>query len=194
MTSASALATLRLEPAVVTYQFVDGNITRHPESHFLDLIVNDLSLRSTAGAAARDCVTELNRPWLHAVPGAVQRLLGQEPAEELAAGRVALLVCAVDGHIGCGQLTAALEVAASTVSWSDFLWEDDMVAPRPVGQLTEPFTFARAPYEAAFADAYARVAAFTYDELVHHGRSFRWPWQWGWRIPRANDPTDADPR
>jgi hypothetical protein len=29
-----------LEPAVVTRVFHNGNITRHPESHFLDLVVN----------------------------------------------------------------------------------------------------------------------------------------------------------
>ncbi len=47
------LATLRLEPAVVTRVFLDGNITRHPESHFLDLVVDGRSLRHIARLTQR---------------------------------------------------------------------------------------------------------------------------------------------
>ena len=68
--------TLRLEPAVVTHVFLDGNLTRHPESHFLDIMIDDRSLRLIAGEPARDMVTELNRPSLPTVPEAVDRLLG----------------------------------------------------------------------------------------------------------------------
>jgi hypothetical protein len=120
----SELATLRLEPAAVTSTFQDGNITRHPESHFLDLLVDDRSLRLMVGEPAHGLVTELNRPWLPEVPKAVDRLLGRRPAEFLAHGRVPLLVCSVDGDIGCGQLTTALDVGAGEVTSSDFLWED----------------------------------------------------------------------
>lgn len=179
----SKTVALRLEPAVVPHVFEDGNITRHPESHFLDLVVDDRSLRSAVGEPARDLLTQLNRPWLPEVPEAVDRLLGRRAAEFLAPGRVALLVCAVDGDLGCGQLTAALDLTHATVTWSDFLWEDGMFDPRPVEQLEEPLTFERARYEAAFADAHERVAAFPYDELAHHGRRFLWPWQWGWKLP-----------
>lgn len=177
-------ATLRLEPAVVTDASLDGNITRHPESHFLDLLVDNRPLRLIVGDPARDLVTELNRPWLPAVPEAVDRLLGRRPSEELASGRVALLVCIVDGDLGCGQLTAALDVGATTVTWSDFRWEDGTIEGRPVELLGEPISFDRAPYEAAFADVYERVAEFPYDEADYHGRRFLWPWQWGWRLPR----------
>ncbi len=48
----SGLATLRLEPAVVTHASEDGNITRYPESHFLDLVVNNRSLRASVGEPA----------------------------------------------------------------------------------------------------------------------------------------------
>lgn len=34
-----------------------------------------------------------------------------------APGRVPLLVCSVDGDIGCGQLTTALDVGAAEVTW-----------------------------------------------------------------------------
>lgn len=177
-------ATLRLEPAVVTRVFHDGNITRHPESHFLDLVVSGQSLRQVTATPGPELVTELNRPWLPGVPDAVATFLGRRPGEFLAPGRIPLLVCAVDGDLGCGALTAALGVGAAEVTWSDFLWEDGIVEPRPVEHLAQAFTFDRADYEAAFAGAYERVAAFPYDELAHHGRRFLWPWQWGWKLPR----------
>lgn len=178
-------ATLRLEPDNVTRVFLDGNITRHPESRFLDLVVDGRSLRDIVGEPAQDLVTELNRPWLPGVPDAVATFLGRRPGEFLAPGRIPLLVCAVDGDLGCGALTTALDVGAAEVTWSDFLWEDGIFDPRPVEHLDRPVTFGRANYEAAFADAYERVAAFPYDELAHHGRRFLWPWQWGWKLPRG---------
>jgi hypothetical protein len=178
-------ATLRLEPAVVTHLLQDGNITCYPESHFLDLVINGRSLRAVTATPGPELVTELNRPWLPRVPDAVTTFLGRRPGEFLAPGRIPLLVCAVDGDLGCGALTAALDVGAAEVTWSDFLWEVGIVEPRPVEHLDQPVTFDRAHYEAAFADAYERVAAFPYDELAHRGRRFLWPWQWGWKLPRG---------
>lgn len=129
-------------------------------------------------------MTELNRPWLPSVPDAVEKLLGTRPSDDLTDGRVELLVCGACGGLGCGALTAALDVGDAEVSWSEFLWEDGMSDPRPVEQLAGPLTFDRALYEAAFSDAYERVAACPYDESAHHGRRFLWPWQWGWQLPR----------
>jgi hypothetical protein len=174
---------LRLEPAKVERAFEDGNVTRHPESCFLDLVLDGVPLRSHVGAPGSDMVTELNRPWLPEVTAAVERLLGQRPSEDLPAGRVPLLVCQVDGDLGCGQLTAALDLGPAEVSWSAFLWEDDYSDPRPVEGLADSFTFERTTYEDAFRDAYERVAAFPYDKLAHRGRRFLWPWQWGWKMP-----------
>ncbi|GLW30297.1 hypothetical protein [Actinoplanes regularis] len=101
----------------------------------------------------------------------------------LAPGRVALLVCPQCPDLGCGQLTTALDLGTTEVTWSDFRWENGFTEPSPVEHLTAPITFDRAGYEAVFADACERVAEFPYDELAHHGRRFRWPWQWGWRLP-----------
>lgn len=180
----SGVVSLRLDVAVATCVLEDGDVVRHPESHFLDLVVADRSLRERA-AGGGDMVTELNRPWVDLVPAAVDRLLGRRPAEDLAAGRVALLVCAVDGDPGCGRLTAALDVGDGTVSWSGFRWEDGRSAARPVDGLDEPLVFDRRQYEAAFAGAVAEVAALPHDELSHTGRRFRWPWQWGWTLARS---------
>jgi hypothetical protein len=181
----SELATLRLDYAVRKGVLHDGNITRYPESHFLDFVVNGRSLRSLSRTAGPDLVTELNRAWLPSVANAVDALLGRRPSEELAAGRISLLACAECGDLGCGRLTTALDVGNTEVTWSDFLWEDGMSEPRPVGQLRERLTFDRKSYEAVFDDAYERVAGFPYDQLTHEGRRFLWPWQWGWKLPRS---------
>ncbi|MEO6472463.1 MAG: hypothetical protein ABIR57_10985 [Aeromicrobium sp.] len=180
----NADATLRLDHAVESWVFEDGNIDRYPEAHFLDLIVGGVSIRSLVGPTASDMVTELNRPWLPDVNNAIDRLLGRLPSEDLAPGRVALLVCAIEGDLGCGQLTTRLDVGVEKISWSKFQWEDGIWDPRPVDGLEDPLLFDRIEYERAFIDAYERVAAFGYDELAHHGRRFLWPWQWGWKLPR----------
>lgn len=61
---------LRLVPAVVTSSFLDGSVTRRPESHFLDLVVDGQSLRLMTATPGPELVTELNRPWLSGVPEA----------------------------------------------------------------------------------------------------------------------------
>lgn len=106
-------AALRLEAAVVSRVFDDGDVERRPESRFLDLVVDGRPLRAMVGEPAGDLVSELNRLWLPGVREAVDRLLGRRPSEDLAAGRVALLVCARCGDLGCGQLTAVLEIGSA---------------------------------------------------------------------------------
>ena len=63
---------------------MDGNITRHPETHFLDFVVDGRSIREMVDGGPGH-VTELCRPWLHAVPDSVDRLLGRlgMPYDEL---------------------------------------------------------------------------------------------------------------
>lgn len=174
-------ASLRLEHAVSTWGFQDGNVLRHPESHFLDLVVNGSSLREMVGPQAEDMVTELNRPWLPVVANAVETLMGRRPHDDLRPGRAALLVCKMCGDIGCGMLSAKLEVGPTEVTWSDFLWED-FEEPQKVEGLVNHIAFQRDEYEDVLLASYTRVAAFDYDKLAHQGRRFLWPWQWGWRL------------
>lgn len=72
----SELAELSLVPAVMTGRSIDGNVTRRPESHGLDLVVNGQSLRSMTATSGPELVTELNRPWLQVVPEALDTRLG----------------------------------------------------------------------------------------------------------------------
>ncbi len=88
-------ATLRLEPAVHTHNVVDGRVTQHPQSHFLDFLIDGVSLLSTA-QEQDNLVTDLNRDWVpEAVAPAVETLLGRRTSPDLDAGRVPLLVCGV---------------------------------------------------------------------------------------------------
>lgn len=177
-------ATLRLVPRSHTWTLDDGDEVRHPVSHFLDLVVDGESLLRQG---LPDLVTELHRPWLEAVPAAVEVLRGRAAHPDLPAGRTSLLVCAVDGDLGCGALTAALRLTADTVSWRDLAWEDGRSSPRPALGLPETFTFDRVQYERELAQAVARVAELPFDAREHSGRPFLWPLQWGWRLPRSSD-------
>lgn len=84
---ASGVATLRLEPASITNVYQDCNVTRYPESHFLDWVVDGKPMRS-AIIGADDMVTELNRPWLAHVAESVEVFLGCADSDGLPPGRV----------------------------------------------------------------------------------------------------------
>jgi len=101
---------------------MDGNIKRHPETHFLDFVVDGRSIREMVDGGPGH-VTVLCRPWLHAVPESVDRLLGRLGTDGLPENRVAILVCGVCGDLGCDAVTARLNVSQDQVSWSEFLWE-----------------------------------------------------------------------
>ncbi|HEX6876043.1 MAG TPA: hypothetical protein VF165_10325 [Nocardioidaceae bacterium] len=179
-----ATSTLALVPAVITETFYDGNRTRRPESHFLDFVVDGRSLRDITQEP--DLVTELNRPWLHVVPDAVERLLGRVATEGIAEGRVMLLVCGLCGDLGCGAITALLDVDTDSVAWSDFLYENTYAEPTPVESLPAPLVFDRAAYEETLTNAPALVATLPFDEVEHARRGWLWPWQWGWKMPRSD--------
>lgn len=103
--------------------------------------------------------------------------------------RVALLVCGVCGDLGCGAVTARLNVSRDQVTWSEFLWEGGVGGVTSIDvehEFDGRIVFDRAGYEAMLTSAYERIAAMPCDELEHRGRRFLWPWQWGWRMPKTD--------
>ncbi|MEU2348551.1 hypothetical protein [Modestobacter sp. NPDC049651] len=177
----SALATLRLEPALHTHDVMDGRVARHPQSHFLDFLISGVSLQMTAHGVG-NLVTELNRLWWSPDSLAVETLLGRRPAPCLESGRIPLLVCGECGDLACGAVTAALDMGAREVTWSEFRWENGYEEPEPMDSLGVPITFDRGQYEAELADADHRVVALRENEPLFRGRSrrrrqLRWPWQ-----------------
>ena len=175
---------LELVPNHVELRVHDGNITKRPVSHFLDFVVNGESLIDLL-VGGGDYVTNLNRAWVPAVvPTHVEVLLGRQPDEDLPAGRIPLLVCAVDGDVACGAITAGLSMERETVTWTDLRWEGGIGETSDVGGLRQSMTFDRRPYEQGLLAAAVRVSELPYDEAEHSLRRFLWPWQWGWRLPR----------
>lgn len=181
-----ALDRLELVPDHVELRVYDGNITRRPVSHFLDYVVNGQSLiRLLKGGG--DYVTNLNRAWVPAVvPKHVAVMLGRQQDSDLTPGRVPLVVCAMDGDIGCGAVTAALSLTPETVSWSDFRWETGTEQVDVPEGLPGALTFDSRQYEQEIAQAVRRVSELPYDQAEHSPRAFLWPWQWGWRLPRGD--------
>jgi hypothetical protein len=89
--------------------FIDGNVTRNFESHFLEFIIDGVCLPERLNGAA-NLVTPLNRAWLDHAPDAIDDLRGRRPSPGLGPGQVALLVCGECGDLGCGAVTASLHV------------------------------------------------------------------------------------
>jgi hypothetical protein len=177
------VAQLVLNDAVLRRTIYDGNVTRYPESHYLDFVIDGQRLRDRL-LVAPDMTTLLNRAWLPSVESAVLELLGKRPTAGLDAGRVFLFVCGECGDLGCGAVTAALDVDSDRITWSQFAWESGYEPAEPIDSAPDSLAFGAADYEKVFASAYGRVAALPYDELAHQGRKFLWPWQWGWRLPK----------
>src|SRR4051794_13003708 len=172
-------ATLRVDAATTSYGAVDGDVTRHPQQHFLDFVLDGHSLRELA-EGSQNLVTPLCSAWMaSSVAESVEGLLGRSGQPD----RAELLVCEACGDLGCGGVTARLSMTSSTVTWSDLLREQAADEGWPLEGLPASVAFARDEYEAAFADAEGRVAASPRDELAHRGRRFLWPWQWGWLDP-----------
>jgi hypothetical protein len=155
-------STFALECAVLHRTLIDGNVTRHPESHFLDFVIDGESL-SARMSASGDLVTPLNRAWLPTVPDAIDELLGRRPSPGLAVSRVALLVCGDCGDLGCGAVTASVHMDADSVRWADFLWENSYSEPSPAVSAPEAIVFRRGDYEATLRGAYERIVALPYD-------------------------------
>lgn len=125
------LARLSLYDAVLRRTVSDGNVTRHPESHYLDFAINGQPLAHRLPVAP-DMTSTLNRAWLHSVESSNLELLGKRPTVGLDTGRVYLYVCGECGDLGCGAITAALEVKPDRITWSQFAWEDGYDPVEPI--------------------------------------------------------------
>jgi hypothetical protein len=174
-------STFALQRSVRRVSVMDGDVARHPASHFLDFVIDGRSLLQHLPDSG-DLVTGLNRPWLSSVPDTIDELTGRRATPGLAAGRVALLVCGVCGDLDCGAVTASLRMDDDAVTWTDVLWDDAYSESSAVAEVPSAMTFNRSEYEAVLRKAYEEVAELPYDELDFRVRKFLWPWQWGWRL------------
>lgn len=88
---------------------------------------------------------------------AAQVLRGERPYEDdRATDRVVLRVCGACGDDLCGVLSARLARTEEQVTWSDWQWE--CYYDEPQAESLPTFTFDRAQYDDAVAEAVARAA------------------------------------
>lgn len=128
------------------------------QRRYLDFVVEGVAVFSQI-VRQRDLTSVL---WLDPSSiqdrkSAVQRLL-KEVAGDLPDDRVSLYACGECGDIGCGALTARIEVRESEVVWSDFGFENNYVefVDREGYARLGPFTFDREEYESLLRSLTAR--------------------------------------
>ena len=173
---------LSLEPSETTYRNLDGNRLMTRSVPFLDYVVDGTPLRVMLRDAGydNDSVTGLCRSW----PGSAEQTAAAllRGGSDREAG-IDILVCAVCGDRDCGALVADVFLGTETVTWAAWRFADSS-GMEPIQALPR-FTFDRIRYEELLRTAPAAAAALPYDEQANRPRRFLWPWQWGWRLPRA---------
>lgn len=156
-----------------------------PDRRFLDFSLNGLSLVSLFGGAGYDglisCLWIDNAAAAPASADAAQRLLGRRSGDA-PDGTVSMYVCAACGDLGCGALTARVELHEDLVTWSDWGYRTDRVGddswevpPDIDGIPVRDFVFERDDYERVMIDAIERIGrAPEAESLPFQGRKHRW--------------------
>lgn len=120
---------------------------------YVDFIISGQSLGKLAGAFTADQIGIFG--W---IPDKwhendrVDEFLGLIPPE-LATGRTSFYVCPECGDIGCGAVTAKIEVTDKEVIWKEFGYETNYSAPDLANanyQAIGPFIFEKTAYVKTF--------------------------------------------
>jgi hypothetical protein len=120
---------------------------------YLDFTVDGQSIGALTGAQSRDLIGRLG--WCPAQEdrAAVEQLLLRQPAR-LPNARQLLYVCPECGDIGCGAITALVELDGDAVTWRDFGYENDYDANMTQSfQGVGPFRFSLRDYQDVLARA-----------------------------------------
>lgn len=117
----------RLTTVPATTSWPDHGGVEH-EVAFEDWAIDGVPLRTLAGKGepaqemTRLCLKPL---WLEDATRGLLGLLGRAPAD-FDDGRCALLVCPIDGDLGCTSLSAQVVRGEDVVEWRDFAWQTDL--------------------------------------------------------------------
>ena len=126
------------------------------ERRFMEFVVDGERLGRVLGPflgltdVTADLVPVLVTNWPGAaVPAELDLLLGLGSTAELG-GRTALYTCAECGDLGCGGVTAVVEVGERQVVWREFGYQNDYEPfdPDEVFAAVGPFVFGRREYSA----------------------------------------------
>lgn len=124
-----------------------GAISYKTERNYVDFIVSGQSLRQVLGAPAADQIGIFGwipDKWYE--NDRIDEFLGLIPPE-LATGRTSFYVCPECGDMGCGAVTAKIEVTGQQVIWKEFGYETNYSAPDLIPYRTVgPFIFERTDY------------------------------------------------
>ena len=125
------------------------------ERRFLDFVVDGERLGSLAIRAGTDTISGL---WLGSVePGrsTLMCLLGKA-APDAPGGRTSIFVCAECADLGCGHITAMVDIGADVVTWTQFGYQNNY--EDEVGRLDgfRDLTFERSAYDQVLSDALER--------------------------------------
>jgi len=118
------------------------------EGKYMDFIVSDKALSDVFVVSELDLVGALGWTENKAYEsGQLDQFLGIK-APELKTGRISFYVCPMCSDIGCGAITARIEITDNAVIWKDFGYETNYSEP----QLTEyqhigPFIFEKEAYK-----------------------------------------------
>ena len=114
----------------------------------LDFVVSGSSLYKELGRRGYDVVPRLGSK-LVPVDTETRDLLFLEREGDTATGRVALYVCPLCRHLGCGVVSAKIARDGADICWSDFAWETDCVEDLQPLERLGPYRFREAEYRAA---------------------------------------------
>jgi hypothetical protein len=123
------------------------NGTTKADRKYIDFIVSGQSLGQLFGLPDFDLIGTFG--WTENIEYEIRQVdefLGLEKPE-LLTGRTCFYVCPECGDIGCGAITAKIELTDSTVIWKNFGYENNYSEP----DLTDyaeigPFVFDKADY------------------------------------------------
>lgn len=189
MTDSAHRHKLTLQPSVMTMEtYISGKRSWRAPIPFLDFLVDGESpMEGVLGTASDRLPTRLQPEWEHfSLEEQISRLLGLE-VPDYEDGRTAMYVCRC-GDLDCFGIGARINRQPTTITWSDWAWKDGFELTDTIEELGT-YTFTLSEYEHVLADAARMLAAVP--DWVPPKQRMLWPWQWGWSLPKVDDPMDT---
>lgn len=189
MTDPAPRHKLTLQPSVMTMEtYISGHRSWRALIPFLDFVVDgDSLMERVLGTGSDRLPTRLQREWEQfSLDEQIARLLGTA-VPEYEDGRTAMYICRC-GDLDCFGIGVRITRQPSTITWSDWAWKDGFELTDPVEELGT-YTFTLSEYEQVLATAARKLAAVPAWEPPK--QKLLWPWQWGWNLPKEDDPVDT---
>lgn len=189
MTSSAHRHKLALQPSLMTMEtYTSESRSWRVPIPFLDFLVDGESpIEDVLGKGSDRLPTRLQPEWEHfSLDEQIHRLLGLG-APEYEDGRAAMYICRC-GDLDCFGIGARIKREAGTITWGDWAWKDGFKLTDPIEELGT-YTFTLSEYEEVLAGAARMLSAVPSWEPPK--QKLVWPWQWGWKLAKEDDPMDT---